>query len=84
MYPTLFTIGDIEISSFSFMVLIAFLVAYFIGESELKRKGLNSNLADLLLIACVIGGLGGAKVLFLYQNVNFSAFFEDPLSPKKS
>lgn len=79
MYPTLFSIGDIHVSSFSFMVLIAFLVAYFVGESELKRKALNSNLADLLLIACVIGGLGGAKLLFLYQNVNFSDFFADPV-----
>ena len=65
MYPTLFTIGDIYISSFSFMVLIAFMVGYFVAESELKRKGLNGNLTDLLLIASVIGGLGGAKLLFL-------------------
>jgi len=79
MYPTLFTIGDIYVSSFSFMVLIAYLVAYFVAESELKRKGLNSNLADLLLIACVIGGLGGAKILFLYQNVSFSDFISDPV-----
>ncbi len=79
MYPTLFTIGDIYVSSFSFMVLVAFLVAYFVGESELKRKGLNSNLADLLLIACVIGGLGGAKVLFLYQNVSLTDFISDPV-----
>jgi len=79
MYPTLFSFGDINVSSFSVMVLIAFLVAYFVGESELKRKGLNSNLADLLLIACVIGGLGGAKLLFLYQNVGFSDFISDPV-----
>jgi phosphatidylglycerol:prolipoprotein diacylglycerol transferase len=79
MYPTLFTVGDIYISSFSVMVLVAFLVAYFVGEAELKRKGLNSNLADLLLIACVIGGLGGAKVLFLFQNVGFSEFISDPV-----
>lgn len=79
MYPTLFTIGNVDISSFSTMVLVAFLVAYFIGESELKRKGLNSNLADLLLIACVIGGLGGSKILFLYQNVGFSDFISDPV-----
>lgn len=79
MYPTLFTVGDIYVSSFSVMVLIAFLVAYFVAEVELKRKGLNSNLADLLLIACVIGGLGGAKILFLYQNVGFSDFISDPV-----
>jgi phosphatidylglycerol:prolipoprotein diacylglycerol transferase len=61
------------------MVLIAFMVGYFVAESELKRKGLNGNLADLLLIACVIGGLGGAKILFLYQQVAFSDFISDPL-----
>ena len=79
MYPTLFTIGDIYVSSFSFMVLVAFIVAYFVGESELKRKGLNGNLADLLLIACVLGGLGGAKLLFLYQQVSFSDFISEPV-----
>ena len=60
------------------MVLIAFLVAYVVGESELKRKGLNGNLADLLLIAAVIGGLGGAKLLFLYQQATLSDFLADP------
>lgn len=79
MHPILFTIGDTPVSSFSVMVLLAFLVAYFVGESELKRKGLNGNLADLLLVACVIGGLGGAKILFLFQNVNLRDFFSDPV-----
>ena len=78
MHPTLFTIGDISVSSFSVMVLVAYLVAYVLGESELKRKGLNSNLADLLLIAAVIGGLGGAKLLFLYQQATFSDFIANP------
>ena len=69
MYPVLFRVGDISVSSFSVMVLLGFLVAYILGESEFKRKGLNGNLVDLLLIASVIGGLGGAKILFLYQQV---------------
>ena len=79
MYPTLFRIGDISVSSFSVMVLIAFLIAYIVGEGEFKRKGMNSNLTDLLLIACVLGGLGGAKLLFLYQQVYIGDFFSDPM-----
>lgn len=78
MYPVLFRIGDISVSSFSFMVLIAFLIAYVLGEYEFKRKGLNGNLVDLLLIAAVIGGLGGAKILFLYQQVPLTDFLADP------
>ncbi len=79
MYPTLFRIGDISVSSFSVMVLMAFLIAYVVSESEFKRKGINSNLTDLLLIACVIGGLGGAKLLFLYQQVPITDFMSDPV-----
>ena len=78
MYPTLFTIGDISVSSFSVMVLVAFLAAYIVGERELKRVGLNGDLADLLLIACVIGGLGGAKVLFLFQQATLSDLMANP------
>ncbi len=79
MYPVLFRIGDISVSSFSVMVLLGFLVAYVLGESEFKRKGLNGNLVDLLLIASVVGGLGGAKILFLYQQVPITNFIADPV-----
>jgi phosphatidylglycerol:prolipoprotein diacylglycerol transferase len=79
MYPTLFRVGDISVSSFSVMVLVAFLVAYKLGEAEFKRKGLSLKLCDLLLGVSVIGGLVGAKVLFLIQNVNFSQFMAEPV-----
>lgn len=78
MHPILFRIGDIEVSSFSVMVLVSFLVAYVISEKELKRKGMNGNLADHLLIASVIGGLGGAKLLFLYQQATLSDLLANP------
>ncbi|HEX3037155.1 MAG TPA: prolipoprotein diacylglyceryl transferase [Thermodesulfobacteriota bacterium] len=80
MYPTLFKIGDIAVSSFSVMVLIAFLVAYQVGMSEAKRRGgISQNLFDLLFASTVIGGLIGAKILFLIQNTTFSEFIADPL-----
>ena len=79
MYPVLFRVGDISVSSFSVMVLLGFLTAYILGESEFKRKGINGNLVDLLLIATVIGGLGGAKILFLYQQVPITSFIADPV-----
>jgi phosphatidylglycerol:prolipoprotein diacylglycerol transferase len=79
MYPVLFRIGDVAISSFSVVLVISFLTAYKILDIELRRKGFNANLADLLLIACVVGGIGGAKVLFLIQNVTFSELIADPL-----
>ena len=78
MHPILFRFGDIEVSSFSVMVLVSFIAAYILGERELKRKGMNGNLADLLLIASVIGGLGGAKILFLFQQATLADLLANP------
>ena len=79
MYPVLFRVGDIAIYSFSVVLVISFLTAYKVLEIELRRKGFNGNLAEIILIACVIGGIGGAKVLFLVQNVTLSELMADPL-----
>lgn len=79
MYPTLFEIGNTSVSSYSVMVLIAYLVAYFLTILEVKRRGYDDSVADWILLAALFGGLGGAKLLFLYQNVTISQFFGEPL-----
>ncbi len=79
MYPDLVQIGNITISSYSVMVAIAYLVAYYVMGLEVKRKGYDDSIADWILLAALFGGLGGAKILFLFQNVTFSEFFNDPI-----
>lgn len=79
MYPTLFEIGSVSISSFSVMVLIAFLVGYYITEKEIVRNGEEASLTDQMLIMAVVGGLGGAKILFLIQNATLSEVIADPM-----
>jgi len=61
------------------MVLISFLVAYIVCGYEFKRVGLDDTLLDLLLVASVIGGLGGAKLLFLYQQATLSDLIANPM-----
>jgi phosphatidylglycerol---prolipoprotein diacylglyceryl transferase len=78
MYPTLVKIGSITISSWGVMVAIAFLVAYMVSEFEFKRKGIDRSLLPPLFIASVIGGLVGAKILFLMENVSLSEFLDQP------
>ena len=78
MYPTLISFGSVSISTFSVMVLIAFLAGYYVAEKTIIKRGEDRNLADILLIASVIGGLGGAKLLFLIQNATFAEFIGDP------
>lgn len=79
MYPVLFRIGDIAISSYMVTMSIAFLVAYILCKGEFKRRGLSEDLLDLLLVANVIGGIVGAKILFLMENVTFREFIGDPI-----
>lgn len=81
MYPTVLSLndGDIVISSYSVMVLIAYLVGYFLLEKEIVRKGYDPKLADICLIATLIGGLGGAKILFIFQHATWSEFISEPI-----
>ena len=79
MYPTIVKFGSVSISSFSVMVLISFFAAYFLAERILIKKGEDGQLADVLMIGSIIGGLGGAKLLFIIQNASFSEVIIDPM-----
>ncbi|NIX14328.1 MAG: hypothetical protein GWN11_00195 [Candidatus Dadabacteria bacterium] len=79
MYPTLFQIGSISISSYSVMVALAYLAAYIFLSKEIKRRGFDDSIADWVFLATLFGGLGGAKILFLFQNATFAEFMIDPL-----
>lgn len=79
MYPKILEIGDVVISSYSVMVLIAYLVGYYLLEKEIVRKGYDAKLADICLIATLVGGLGGAKLLFIFQHASWSEFISEPI-----
>jgi len=79
MYPELFRIGDFGISSFGVMVAIAFLVAHWISSLEFERKGLDEKLLGNIFVAAMVGGIGGAKVLYLLENVPLSEIVRNPI-----
>jgi phosphatidylglycerol:prolipoprotein diacylglycerol transferase len=66
VYPTLFRIGDFEVTSFGAMVAIGALVGLWIFQRELARRGLPENGVDAA-IAGVLGGLAGAKLLWAIE-----------------
>jgi phosphatidylglycerol:prolipoprotein diacylglycerol transferase len=66
MYPTLFRIGDFEVTSFGVLVAVGALVGLWVFGRELARSGLPDDATDAA-VAGVIGGLVGAKVLWTIE-----------------
>ncbi len=46
---------------------------------EIKRKGYDDSIADWALVAALLGGLGGGKILFLFQNATLAELSNEPL-----
>ena len=66
MYPTLFRIGDFEVTSFGVLVAVGALVGLWMFGRELARSGLPQDAADAA-VAGVLGGLAGAKLLWTIE-----------------
>lgn len=79
MHPILFRFGeDLVLRSYSVFLAAGYLVAYAVARKEVIRKKMAPDLAETLLFASFVGGLSGAKALFLYQNATFAEFFAEP------
>ena len=67
LYPTLFRIGDFEVTSFGVLVALGALVGMWMFQRELRRSGLPESGVDAA-VAGVLGGLAGAKVLWTIEH----------------
>jgi len=80
MYPELFRIGGFTVSSFGLMVAIAFLAGYWITALEFKRKNIDEKLLGNILLVCMLGGIGGAKIMYIFENVPIKELISNPLT----
>lgn len=78
MFPELLRIGDFHITSFGAMVAVSFLVAFWISGMEFERKGMSRRLHEHIFLAALVGGILGAKLLFLIENVPISDLLSYP------
>jgi phosphatidylglycerol:prolipoprotein diacylglycerol transferase len=65
MFPVIFRIGDFEITSFGLMMFLSFISGAWIMSKQLKRYGMNPELAWDILAWVAIGGILGAKLYYL-------------------
>ena len=67
MYPTLFRIGTFEVTTFGVMLAVGASVGLWVFRRELRRSGLPEAALDAA-IAGVIGGMVGAKLLWVFEH----------------
>jgi phosphatidylglycerol:prolipoprotein diacylglycerol transferase len=69
-HPAEFHLGPLTLTGFGIAMLLAFLVAQYIGQVELSRRGHDPEIMGDVLVAAVIGGLLGAKIYYaiLYKD----------------
>jgi phosphatidylglycerol:prolipoprotein diacylglycerol transferase len=73
MYPTVFTIGNFDITSFGVLVAIGALVGLWMFGRELEWSGLPAAASDAAM-AGVFGGLLGAKLLWVGEHLGEEPF----------
>ncbi|HEU6451384.1 MAG TPA: prolipoprotein diacylglyceryl transferase [Gemmatimonadaceae bacterium] len=65
-HPLAYSIGPISFTGFGLAVLLAFVIAQIIAQTELERRGYDPAPIGDLVFAAVIGGLLGAKLYYVF------------------
>ena len=65
MYPVLFEIGGLTITSFGVFMALSFLTGGWVFASEMERKGQDPELAWDMVMWAAIGGILGAKLYYM-------------------
>ena len=73
MYPVLFRVGSIDITSFGVMVAVGALAGLWVFRRELSRAGLPDAALDAAVFG-LLGGLIGAKLLYVFEHMDESPF----------
>ncbi|HGE69636.1 TPA: prolipoprotein diacylglyceryl transferase, partial [Candidatus Poribacteria bacterium] len=67
--PIILKLGRINIYSYGLMLALGFIITGIIFRKELKRVGINVDLADSVIIAALLGGIFGAKVYSVIEGI---------------
>ena len=69
MHPVLFNLGPIVISSFGVMMVSAFLISNYLIKKDVMKAGYDSKIGDEIIFRAAIGGVLGAKLYYIIENI---------------
>src|SRR6058998_3426575 len=73
VYPFAIHLGPIELTGYGLMMMVAFLMAGWAIQLDLRRRRLDEEYAADIVIAGVIGGLLGAKLWYVFLTGEWDA-----------
>ncbi len=73
MYPELLHLGPFVVSSYGFMMVVAFIASYFFLQAEGRRLDWEPELAQDMVFWAAMGGVAGAKIYYLIENIGRGA-----------
>ncbi len=89
MYPIIIDFGEVSIFGFEFhlaiysfglMLVLAFYACYFFLNYDLKLLGYDEKLSSDIIFWAAVGGVLGAKVYYLLENLDKVINSYDPIS----
>lgn len=73
MYPVLFRIGTFEVTTFGVLVALGALAGLWVFRREIARSGLPDTAMDAAIYG-LVGGLVGAKLLYVIEHLDEGTF----------
>jgi phosphatidylglycerol:prolipoprotein diacylglycerol transferase len=74
-HPFAYKLGPLEITGFGIAMVLSFMIAQFICETLMTRRGYDPSVFGDITVAAVIGGIGGAKIYYVFLTRDIADLF---------
>ncbi len=74
-HPFAYSIGFLQITGFGIAMVVSFVIAQVISETLMVRRGYDPSPFGDIVVAAVIGGIGGAKLYYVFLTRDISDLF---------